>query len=103
MITVQQVKETTCDAFGLTLAELTGRDRSRNIVIARHVAMYVIRLRTDASLIEIGRAFMRDHTTVIAAMRKFERPGTRLGEYVTEVLNRVSDVERVKFRVEVSP
>ena len=43
------------------------------IIRPRHIAMYLSREMTTKSLPQIGRAFNRDHTTVLAAVRKIER------------------------------
>lgn len=52
--------------YGVDLRALQGRGRSRNIVIPRQVAMYLLREETDSSLVEIGQLLGgRDHTTVM--------------------------------------
>jgi len=63
------------DFPGVTLAELKGVHRKRNITAARQLAMYHIRYRRpDLSYPVIGRFFGgRDHTTCIHAVRKIEQ------------------------------
>lgn len=56
--------------FGLTLDDLRGSSRSRVLVNARQIAMYLCRELTSMSLPEIGKEFNKDHTTVIHANRK---------------------------------
>ena len=52
--------------YGVDIKILKGRGRSRNIVVPRQVAMYLIREETDASLMEIGGELGgRDHTTIL--------------------------------------
>ena len=54
--------------------DLIGRQRSRDIVAPRQVAMYLIRQETEGSLVDIGRALGgRDHTTVLHGIEKIER------------------------------
>ncbi len=61
----------TASYFGLTVDELCGSSRSRVLVTARQIAMYLCRELTDLSLPKIGQAFGgRDHTTVMHADRK---------------------------------
>jgi len=55
-------------ASGLTLQELTGKDRYARLITPRHVAMYLIRNICDETLLDIGKLFNRDHTTVIASL-----------------------------------
>ena len=56
--------------FGLRERGLPGPSRSRCGAFPRPLDMYLARTLTDASLPEIGRAFGRDHTTVLYAVRK---------------------------------
>jgi chromosomal replication initiator protein len=52
--------------FGIDREKMLSRERSREVVLPRQVAMYLIREETDASLPEIGNAMGgRDHTTVM--------------------------------------
>ena len=57
--------------YSVDLRALQGRGRSRNIVIPRQVAMYLLREETDSSLMEIGQLLGgRDHTTVMYGCEK---------------------------------
>ena len=54
--------------------ELAGRSRTKEIVLPRQVAMYLLRSETGASLLEIGSELGgRDHTTVLHGIRQIER------------------------------
>lgn len=56
--------------------DLTGPRRMKNIVEARHEAVRVVAdLRPDLSLPQIGRAFNKDHTTILHALRKTKQEG----------------------------
>ena len=82
--------------FGLTLEDLKGQSRSRVLVTARQIAMYLCRELTDLSLPKIGAQFgNRDHTTVMYADRKIN---TLLAER-RAVFNQVSELtNRVKLQ-----
>jgi len=54
----------------LTLDDLTGPRVARPLVRARWEAMAAIRAQTRFSLPQIGQFFNRDHTTVLAGIRK---------------------------------
>ncbi|MBM7331557.1 hypothetical protein JS562_53020, partial [Agrobacterium sp. S2] len=70
-ITATAVIGQTAAYFGLTIEDLCGSSRSRVLVTARQIAMYLCRELTDLSLPKIGQAFGgRDHTTVMHANRK---------------------------------
>lgn len=72
-ITVENVQETVCKIFNISLDQLKGSQRKRSIVFPRQVAMYLCRKVLKTSLPEIGEHFGgRDHTTALAACRKIE-------------------------------
>lgn len=53
--------------------KLRGSGRSKDTVLPRQVAMYLVRQLTDYSLPEIGKVFSRDHTTVLHSINKVEQ------------------------------
>ncbi len=70
-ITAKQIMEQTAVYYGVTIDDLCGSSRSRVLVTARQIAMYLCRELTDLSLPKIGQQFGgRDHTTVMHADRK---------------------------------
>jgi chromosomal replication initiator protein len=73
-ITVDEIMGATSEYFGVSTDDLCGQSRSRVLVNARQVAMYLCRELTDLSLPRIGQAFGgRDHTTVMHADRKIRQ------------------------------
>ncbi|GMA21577.1 chromosomal replication initiator protein DnaA [Arsenicicoccus piscis] len=92
-ITAATIMGQTAAYFGLTIDDLCGSSRSRVLVQARQIAMYLCRELTDLSLPKIGQQFGgRDHTTVMHADRKIrELMGERRAIYnqVTELTNRI--------------
>ncbi|WP_421742615.1 chromosomal replication initiator protein DnaA [Cellulomonas sp.] len=97
-ITATQVIGQTAAYFGLSIDDLCGSSRSRVLVTARQIAMYLCRELTDLSLPKIGQAFGgRDHTTVMHANRKIrELMAERRSIYnqVTELTNRIKQQNR---------
>lgn len=70
-ITAKDILDATALAYGFPVDALCGPMRTRPLVTARQVAMYVMRELTDYSYPAIGRVFGdRDHTTVIHAYEK---------------------------------
>jgi chromosomal replication initiator protein len=70
-ITPQMILEATAASYGFTIDALCGPSRTRPLVTARQVAMYLVRNLTDYSYPAIARVFGgRDHTTVIHAVEK---------------------------------
>ena len=67
---IQEVQVAVARAFGMAPLRLTGPQRSKALVLARHVAMYLCRETTGRTLKEIGKEFRRDHSTVTYGIRK---------------------------------
>jgi chromosomal replication initiator protein len=92
-VSVPIIMAETATYFGLTIEDLTGSNRSRLLVTARQMAMYLTRELTDLSLPKIGQAFGgRDHTTVMHATQKIRglmRERRSIYNQVQELTNRV--------------
>jgi chromosomal replication initiator protein len=90
---VSAIQEATAVYFGFTVEDLCGSSRSRQLVIARQIAMYLCRELTELSLPKIGQAFgNRDHTTVMHADRKIRelmRERRAIYNQVTELTARI--------------
>ena len=54
--------------FGFDESVIKGPGRSRTVVNARNIAMYLIRNITGLSTIEIGKIFGRDHSTAVHSL-----------------------------------
>jgi len=73
-ITAPLIMSQTAAYFGVTVEDLCGTSRSRVLVTARQIAMYLCRELTELSLPKIGQQFGgRDHTTVMHAERKIRQ------------------------------
>ncbi|MBK7721829.1 MAG: chromosomal replication initiator protein DnaA [Austwickia sp.] len=92
-ITSPMIIGQTAAYFGLTIDDLCGSSRTRVLVNARQIAMYLCRELTDLSLPKIGQQFGgRDHTTVMHANRKIrELMAEKRSVYnqVTELTTRI--------------
>ncbi|RZS91229.1 chromosomal replication initiator protein DnaA [Motilibacter rhizosphaerae] len=97
-ITASTIMGQTASYFGISIDDLCGSSRSRGLVQARQIAMYLCRELTDLSLPKIGQQFGgRDHTTVMHADRKIrtQLPEKRaLYNQVTELTNRIKSTAR---------
>ena len=97
-VTAALIMAQTAAYFGLTMDDLCGSSRSRVLVNARQIAMYLCRELTDLSLPKIGQQFGgRDHTTVMHADRKIRQlMAERRSVYnqVTELTNRIKSQAR---------
>ncbi len=97
-ITGSTIMAQTATYFSLTIDDLCGTSRSRVLVNARQIAMYLCRELTELSLPKIGQTFGgRDHTTVMHADRKIRQlMAERRSIYnqVTELTNRIKQQVR---------
>jgi chromosomal replication initiator protein len=66
---VERILEVTAAAFVAPLRALGGRDRAPELVLPRHVAMYLARKLLQRPFGELGQLFGREHTTVLHAWR----------------------------------
>ena len=78
--------------LGYSVEALRGKSRQRPLVMARQIAMYVMREQTELSYPSLARLFGgRDHTTVIHAVEKVQRlmaERKQVYDQVTELFRR---------------
>ena len=73
-VSIQTIQKKTADFFDLKPGMLLSPKRTKNIVTARHIAMYLAREFTDYSLPMIGDLFGgKDHTTVLHSYNKIKK------------------------------
>lgn len=74
IISIEMIQKTVSKYFSVTTADLRAKKRTKNIVVARQMAMYLCRNLANLSLPEIGNAFGgKDHTTVLHSCKKIEQ------------------------------
>lgn len=72
-ITPDAIQRAVARAFGVEADDLRGKKKTKEISLARHVAMYICRELTSHPLSTIGRAFGgRDHTSVLYASSRID-------------------------------
>jgi chromosomal replication initiator protein len=91
----QAILDVVCRHFRISLEEVTGPSRSRDVTFARHVAMYLLRLRAQRSFTQIGQLFGgRDHSTVLTACRRITREVKTLPETKSVIQQLESDLQQ---------
>ena len=89
----QKIINVVADYYNLTPSQITGKIRTGQIALARHIAMYLIRQMLDVPLKKIGDMFGgKDHTTVISAISKVDKElktNESLKEAITELEKRL--------------
>ena len=73
-VTIEMVQAEVARQFGMHVNDLRGNRRTQDVAYARHIAMYLSRELTEASLPQIGTRFGgRHHTTVMHGVDKIDR------------------------------
>jgi chromosomal replication initiator protein len=67
----ETVMHAIAETYGVSIEDLKGSSRRREISVARQIAMFLMRQHTDLSLPKIGEVFGgKDHTTVLYSCEK---------------------------------
>ena len=69
-LSLENIQNAVADYYRIRRADLLAETRERRIVMPRQMAMYLCTEVTEKSLMEIGNAFRRDHTTVMHARNR---------------------------------
>ena len=73
-VTTKQVIEKTAKHFQISLDEILGHKRDKDIVVPRQIAMYLLRSELHLSFPKVARELGRkDHTTAIHSVEKIEK------------------------------
>lgn len=72
-VSPDRLLEAVAEYFSISINQLTGKTRSREAVLPRQIAMYILRHKLDLSFAKIARLFGgKDHTTAIYSVNKVE-------------------------------
>ena len=89
----KRIMETVAAFYELTLSDLVGACRKRELVVPRQIVMYLMRRELDCSYPAIGKNLGgRDHTTVMYACQKIEEKleaETRLRQEIETIKQRL--------------
>ena len=70
----QKIINVVADYYNLTPSQITGKERTNQIALARHISMYLIKKHLDLPFKKIGQMFGgKDHTTVMSGINKVEK------------------------------
>ena len=88
------ITEYICKYYNMDTSVLYSQSRSRDVVNARNIAMYLIRRMTNLSLVDIGKKFGgRDHSTVLHSLDNVEqkmRSDPAFAEVVKEITTNIN-------------
>ena len=71
--TIEYIQKGVCDYFKMDLDVMLSRCRKKSVYYPRQIAMYLSREHTDSTLAIIGKAFKRDHASVVHSLSVIQR------------------------------
>jgi chromosomal replication initiator protein len=72
-LSIDDIQKLVADHYKVRIPDMKSRTRTKPLVTARQVAMYLVKKHLEKSLVDIGRSFGgKDHTTVMNALRRIE-------------------------------
>ncbi len=85
-MTVSEIQKMVAEHFSVRVSDLKSKSRTKQLVIARQSAMYLVKRHLDKSLVDIGKAFGgKDHSTVINAIKKIENQLTKNSDLKSDI------------------
>lgn len=73
-LTIDDILDSVCAHFGVTVSEVRGKSRKKDYVVARQVAMYLAQKHTKMPASRIGKLIGgRDHSTVIYGCAQIDK------------------------------
>lgn len=91
-VEVDTVIQVVSDYYKMSVNDILGKKRNKEIVTPRQVAMFLTREMAQMSYPDIGRAFGRDYTTVIHSYEKIKsetKKDSTLKNAISEIRSRV--------------
>ncbi len=79
--------------FQVSVDDIKGQSRQKNIMTARHITAYLIRNLTNLSLPGIGTFLNRDHATVLSSIRKIEnqiKSDKKLSDTIRDITSNIN-------------
>ncbi len=72
IVSMERIQKLVAEHYDVRMADMTSKNRQASIAFPRQVAMYLCRRLTDFSSPEVGKAFARNHATVLHAVTTIE-------------------------------
>lgn len=91
-LTIQHIVSVVAKNYQLKTSDILGRTRKSEIALARHISIYFSRTILEMSLMDIGRYFSRDHSTIISSIKKIEKNSStdqKLGRAIYDLRKKI--------------
>ncbi|NQX83301.1 MAG: ATP-binding protein [Mycoplasmataceae bacterium] len=83
-LTLQYIVAVISKNYQISIADILGKSRKAEIILPRHLSIYFSRTLLGTSLMNIGRYFSRDHSTIMSSIKKIEKESS-----INQELNKV--------------
>ena len=94
-VPIESIQKAVASYFNLKISDLKAKKKTKQIVLARQIAIYLSRKLSKLSLIEIGERFGgKDHSTVLHAVNKIDgkmRIDQKLIGIIEEIKSRLAN------------
>ncbi len=91
-VTVDKIFTAIYKKYNIKREDIVGPKRTKDIAIARHITVYIIRSVTDMSLPNIGKIIGRDHSTVMSSIETVEKRMAQDGVFRAEMEEMVKEI-----------
>jgi len=85
VVSIDSIKKIVAKHYSLAIEDFTSSRRSESIAFPRQIAMYLACEMTELSLPEIGKAFEKDHSTVVHSRKRISRELEQNPFFVTKI------------------
>lgn len=93
-VTFQDVLNAISEYYSISIQDMVGNRRTREILLPRQIAMYIGRKHLKISYVRLGELFShRDHTTVMSAVKKIEGAVIKDAQLLREVRSLERELE----------
>ena len=90
-VTNQRILDSICFHFQVSEEQIKGKNRAKNIVLARHFYMFFLKDKgVFKTLIQIGKETNKDHATVLYAIAKLKY-WVKNYEDIKEIYNKINE------------
>lgn len=92
-LTHEKILSMVAENFGVKIEDITGKSQSRDSVLPRQIAMYLLRKELSMPYVKIGHVFKRDHSTVMSSIKNIthslENKDKEIASYITDIERKI--------------
>lgn len=93
-VTTEKIQSTVAEFFNVSVTDIVGKKKDREIAYARQVSMFLCNKFLDTTVSAIGKSFNRDHSTVLYSIKTIQKKlntNRELNEEIEVLSNKILD------------